>query len=433
MSPRGLPLIADYKPHRAFAWRNGGAVTSGLALQDILILADQLKPGRHYLNLCDDRYYFTVSFAAVCLAGATNLLAQSRAEGSLEDARSGYSDTADLDDEWVAERLARMDSGAAPEAAPDIDASHLAAVVFTSGSTGRPTPHSKYWGDLQACTGLFLQRFFEGRRGRNVVATVPPQHMYGLETSVLTVLQAGMTAHASRPFTPWDVAHALARIPTPRLLVTTPVHLHACLKADVEFPEVEMVLSATAPLSRELAGAAEARWKTRLCEIYGCTEAGSLASRRPTREETWTLYDGMTLNGSGPFELRASHLPEPVPLNDRLELLDDGRFLFKGRAEDMLKVAGKRLSLLALNNQLLSLEGVEDAVAFAPEGGQGDRAAALVVAPTVGVKAIAAELARRIDPVFVPRPIVRVEALPRNRVGKIPRGELEAMLRRSRE
>lgn len=433
MSPRSLPLITDYEPHRPFAWRNDGAVTTGRALQDIQALAGRLEPGRFYLNLCDDRYHFTVSFAAVCLAGATNLLAQSRAEGSLEEARSGYPGTADLDDQWVVEGLAGTAPGEPPATAPDIEASHPAAVVFTSGSTGRPTPHPKYWGNLQVCTDLFLDRFFKGRRDLNVVATVPPQHMYGLETTVLPVLQAGMAAHAARPFTPWDVTHDLARVPAPRLLVTTPVHLHACLKAGVDFPGVAMVLSATAPLSRELAGAAEDRWQTILCEIYGCTEAGSLASRRPTRDEAWTLYDGMALSGSGPLELRASHLPEPVALNDRLELLDDGRFLFMGRAEDMLKVAGKRMSLLELNKQLLSLEGVEDAVAFSPDEGQGERAAALVVAPTLSTKAIAGELARRIDPVFVPRPIVQVDALPRNRVGKIPREELEAMLRQSRE
>lgn len=433
MNPRRLPLIVDYEPRRAFAWRNGDIVTGGRALRDIQSLAEQLEPGRHYLNLCEDRYHFTVAFAAVCLAGATNLLAQSRAEGSLENARAGFPGTVDLDDQWIADALSGIARGTTPETAPAIDVSHPAAVVFTSGSTGRPTPHPKYWGNLQSCTDLFLKRFFGGRHGPHVVATVPPQHMYGLETSVLPTLQGGMAAHAARPFTPWDVASALSEVPAPRLLVTTPIHLHACAKAEVDFPEVDMTISATAPLSRELAGAAEARWRTRLFEIYGCTESGSLASRRPTRDEVWTLYEGLALKGDGPFELHGTHLPEPVPLNDRLELLDGDRFLFKGRAEDMLKVAGKRLSLLELNNQLLSVDGVEDAVAFAPDEGHGDRAAALVVAPTLSVKAIAAELARRIDPVFVPRPIVRVEALPRNQVGKIPRGELEAMLQRSRE
>ena len=57
------------------------------------------------------------------------------------------------------------------------------------------------------------------------------------------------------------------------------------------------------------------------------------------------------------------------------------------------------------------------------------RLAALVVAPTLDEARILAILREGIDPVFLPRPLRRVAALPRNATGKLPRGALLAALR----
>ena len=58
------------------------------------------------------------------------------------------------------------------------------------------------------------------------------------------------------------------------------------------------------------------------------------------------------------------------------------------------------------------------------------RIVALVVAPSLGEADILAALRRAIDPVFLPRPLRRVDALPRNETGKLPRAALDALLRR---
>ena len=75
-------------------------------------------------------------------------------------------------------------------------------------------------------------------------------------------------------------ASALAAVPQPRLLVSTPFHLSALLAAEIPLPEVDLLLSATAPLSGELAAKAEARTGAPLHEIYGSTETGQIAVRR---------------------------------------------------------------------------------------------------------------------------------------------------------
>jgi acyl-coenzyme A synthetase/AMP-(fatty) acid ligase len=55
------------------------------------------------------------------------------------------------------------------------------------------------------------------------------------------------------------------------------------------------------------------------------------------------------------------------------------------------------------------------------------RLTALVVAPGRSAEDILGALRARLDPVFLPRPVVLVPALPRNRLGKLPHGALSAL------
>jgi acyl-coenzyme A synthetase/AMP-(fatty) acid ligase len=216
------------------------------------------------------------------------------------------------------------------------------------------------------------------------------------------------------------------------ILVTTPIHLRACVDSGLPWPELDAVISATAPLDDALAARAETLFRAPVLEIYGCTEAGSLASRRTTQDTRWELYDGFQLNHQGELAIvSASHLDAEVPMSDVVEVLDERHFGLLGRHADMLNVAGKRASLLDLNLRLNAIAGVEDGIIFVPDKNDQvvTRLAALVVAPERNEHEILEALSRQLDPVFLPRPIYRVEALPRNETGKIPRDALMKLLR----
>jgi acyl-coenzyme A synthetase/AMP-(fatty) acid ligase len=60
------------------------------------------------------------------------------------------------------------------------------------------------------------------------------------------------------------------------------------------------------------------------------------------------------------------------------------------------------------------------------------RIAALVVAPDLDAGAILRVLRCEVDPVFLPRPLKRVDALPRSETGKLPRAALLEMLKLDR-
>jgi len=162
-------------------------------------------------------------------------------------------------------------------------------------------------------------------------------------------------------------------------------------------------------------------------EIYGCTEAGSLASRHTTQEDDWLLYDDfqMTVHGEH-CRVTAAHLAEEVELADVIQLKTARRFELLGRHADHINLAGKRASLADLTARLTAIPGVVDGAFLEPASVNGatTRMAALVVAPGISEARILERLREQIDPVFLPRPLVKVASLPRNATGKLPRTEL---------
>ena len=397
------------------------------------------------LNVCADRYRFTVAFAASLLAGKVSLLPPTHTPEVIGRLAAFAPDVFCLTDQehcgidLPQVRYRPSDEPPAPSLledwrVPELDAAQIAAIVFTSGSTGAPVPHRKTWGRLTRCVRDGAERLglMDGR-GHAVLATVPPQHMYGFESSVLAPLQAANALCAEHPFYPADVCAALACLPRPRTLISTPIHLRALLASQGELPPTDLIVSATAPLSQELAREAEQRFGAPLIEIYGSTESGQLATRRTAREREWQLWPGVCLTlDEGRAWARGGHLEQPTPMSDELEVIDAQRFLLHGRLADLVNIAGKRSSLAYLTHQLNSIEGVQDGAFFFPREPQTSaggvmRVAAAAVAPGLDPARLTEELRKRIDPVFLPRPLLLLERLPRNSTGKLPRESLQAL------
>ncbi len=428
MTPAKLPLLSGALPDDVIAWWQTQPVHRDTFLRHVAVVARHLPAARFILNLCEDRYPFLVAFAAVGANGQTNLLPSSRAVLHLRSLTEDYPESARIGDADIESWLRIRSADEAVPAVPELPGEQIVAIAFTSGSTGRAKPNPKSWRELVGGARQAQSRFgFDRRTG--IVATVPPQHMYGLETSIMAALVSGASVYGGRPFFPADVCAALAAIPAPRVLVTTPVHLQTCVQADLRWPTPAFLISATAPLSQALAAQAEAVFNAPVLEIYGCTEAGSIASRRTLDGDRWRLYDGFQLRGGA---LSGGYLPEPVPLNDVVEACGEMEFKLLGRREDLVNVAGKRSSLGYLNGQLNEIEGVMEGAFFLPEqiGTEVGRLTAVVVAPGLSEQQLLAALSERLDPVFLPRPLIKVDALPRNETGKVTREGLRALVNR---
>lgn len=431
-----LPLISHPSPDSIIAYRAEGTVTRQQFLSDALQLAAQLPKGNHLLNLCSDRYRFSVGLAAAILTGKISLLPPTQTIEVVRQIKIFAPDVFCLTDSDLCtvdlpQLRYPVTTPCPPDeiAIPQINTKQRIAVVFTSGSTGIPQPHPKTWDTLVASVKAEAQRL-ELPDNATLIGTVPPQHMYGFESTVLMAWCNGCALSHAQPFFPADICHALSTVPAPRVLVSSPLHLRALLNAELAIPALAHVVSATAPLPTQLAHDIEMRCQAPLTEIYGSTETGQIATRRPTQGPAWQLFPGIKwLTEDGSLCACGNHIDTPIVMNDVIEPITDELFLLHGRMADMINIAGKRHSLAGLDHLLNSLPGVMDGAFYMPdETGHVTRLAAVVVAPDTNAAVLLAALREHLDPVFLPRPLLFVDALPRNSTGKLPRSALQALL-----
>ena len=445
--PTTSPLIRADDLDAPLAWRDGAPVSRRQYLADVHALAARLPAAGPMLNFTADRYRFAVGLGAALLRGQSSLMPPNHTTDTVARLGTLFPSIYALADAdapplrlptiFHADAPAARAEAALPShsetAVPAVAETALAAQVLTSGSTGAPVPHAKHWGLLVRNTRAGAQRLAQqmGRpalAGVTLVATVPAQHMYGFESTVLIALLDGAAFDSTRPFYPADIAAALARAPRPRMLVTTPFHLKMLIDSGVPLPAIDLTVCATAPLAPQLAARAEAVLAAPLMEIYGCTEAGQVASRRSTEGPEWRVYDGLQLSGDGAeVVVQGGHVPEPTLLADVLDVVDVHTFRLLGRSNDLINIAGKRSSLGHLNFHLNSIAGIDDgAFWLPPEAHSGVvRPVAFVVAPALAGQGlhetVLAALRHRIDAAFLPRRIVAVAALPRELgTGKLP-------------
>jgi acyl-coenzyme A synthetase/AMP-(fatty) acid ligase len=411
-------------------------------LADVASARLELAPHDAVCNVSPKRYDFMVLLCAALLNGQTTVLPSSRAPRAVEAAIEGWSSV------LFAESLADLHY---PTAIQVADISSLTAQlalasgevhVFTSGSTGASVRHVKTWDILAG--GAKLTAEVIKRAGMDpgqvvIVGTTPHQHMYGLEAAVFTGLAYGYCLHDAPVFYPADLETAVARAEAlgihDLVLVTSPPHLKFLEAILRQTPQVRCIISATAPLHHDIAVRLEASGDRQVFEIYGSTETGSLAWRRTATSEMWTPLGGFRLTqGSDGWFADAPHLAAETVLGDDIELCQGGRFHLLGRRGDMVRIAGKRQSLGALNAALDAMPGIRDGVVIRAMVNGEDRLSVLVVRDPSGAadtkalrQAVRVYMREHFDPVFVPRRIHIVDRLPRDGTGKISARDLATL------
>ncbi len=314
---------------------------------------------------------------------------------------------------------------------PDWD--RTAVLLYTSGSTRAPEPQPKTL--LQLATGAQvlgrrLERGIEGGLGgiRRIVCSVPSQHMFGIEASVMLSLVHAIPVHEGRPLLPADVQQAFAGT-RGTAWVATPMHLRGLVQAGVQLSNCSLVLASTMPLTQSLAQRTEDLVGAPVLEIYGSTETGALAMRRSACEAAWRPLDGVHVaTVDDATRAHGAHFDSPACLPDQIDVDATGGFRLVGRSSDMIKIGGRRASLAGLNLLLEDLPGLEDGVFYLPTStNPTERLCLIYSGPTLERTGIEQWLRTRLDPAFLPRTFVHVDKLPRSDNGKLPRQALTAL------
>ncbi|WP_226858524.1 AMP-binding protein [Diaphorobacter aerolatus] len=260
------------------------------------------------------------------------------------------------------------------QALPSIDMQKARLVLFTSGSTGRPERIVKKLAQLdaevhalQAEFGAMLEKGAPGDGRLQVIASVSHQHIYGLLFRVLWPLSAGREIGTQFARYPEDLVQQLANgersvlISSPAMLSRLPVQLpwagaRARLKA---------VFSSGGPLAPQASALAQSVLGQSPTEVFGSSETGGIAWRRRAEHgDVWQTLPGVEtrLNDGGLLAVRSRHLSDATlwwETADRAEPLDGGTsFVLRGRADRIVKIAEKRVSLTAMEARLQTHDAV---------------------------------------------------------------------------
>ena len=305
------------------------------------------------------------------------------------------------------------------------------ATLATSGSTGAHQLLPKSAAQLLGEAATLAAQFGLGPSDR-IAATVPSHHIYGLLFGVLAPLRGGAAFLRETPVHAEAVVAAVDRHGATHL-VSVPAHLRA-LEALAPAPHtLRRVFSAGAPLPADTARVVARVLGVPVTEAYGSSETGGIAWREDVAAP-WRPFPGVTVAADDDGQLLldspllASDSPRPLRCPDRIAVREDGRFDLLGRADDTVKVGGKRVAIGEIEARALAVPGVRDAAAIAEASGAARGTEIwLGVAGDVPADRIRAELARWLDPTTLPRRIRVVESLPREDNGKLTRRRLRGL------
>lgn len=359
---------------------------------------------------------------------------------------------------------------AAPVRTIDLD---LAAIVYTSGSTGAPKgvmlSHLNLVSNMQSIVA-YLRLSREDR----VMMILPHYYIYGLSLILTHVLVGGAIVLDNRFMYPNTVLQSMvetrvtgfAGVPS-----TFSILLARSTVREMEFPLLRYVTQAGGdmppPVQKQVA---EAFSPARLFIMYGTTEAaprlsyldpddlprklGSIGKPVPNVDLFIADSQGTPLSPGVEGEIvarganitsgywkdpegSAQVLRNGLYFTGDLGTMDqDGFFYVTGRAKDIIKVKGFRVSPREIEEHLLSLRAIaEAAVVGIPDDLLGEAPVAFLVPCNeveLATEAVQSFLRQRLPAYKLPVRYVILESLPKGAAGKVQKRTLRKQFGKAR-
>ncbi len=302
--------------------------------------------------------------------------------------------------------------------------------LFTGGSTGAPRIWTKTVRNLLNETTSIVANYGVTSEDR-FVATVSPNHIYGLLYSVLTPLVASAAVAPQNPSFPAEVETAV-RENDASILISVPAHYRALNGHPFAPRSLRMAFSSAGMLAADDALAFSAQTGVGIAEIYGSTETGGIAARiQANGQKDYQPYSGIHIKiEEERLKVRSDYLSPELPLDeegyfilgDRARASVGNRFELLGRVDGIVKVGGRRVDLEAVRESLKRQPGITDALALSlPVGGSREN---MVVAVVEGHHETVDSTTMRLEdlePCARPRCIKVVEKIPMTAAGKYDR------------
>lgn len=414
---------------------------------------------RWILN-CDDIYLFACALMALLQCGKEALLCANTTPAFIEEISGARSEggTGFFSGQELAGAicLPSLIDAAGPTRAipgddlvfPRIVADDARITLFTSGSTGSPKAFPKRLTELEVETGELCRIWGGLIDGRRVYSTVNHQHIYGLLFAVLLPLSAGLPVCAD----PLRYPESLEALGDPcPILVCSPAFFKRVAEAEFPaglFPGGATLFSSGGVLPEAVARDVERKLGTSPMEIYGSTETGGIAFRKSVAEKSWTPFprNTVTINEEGRIVVTSPYILDPsgFTCGDLGRYVDDGKFILEGRADSIVKIEEKRISLTEVEGRLAESPLVKESCVIALAGKR-QYLGAVIVLSAEGRAFFAGRdkkdindyfrghLAQYLEGTVIPKKWRIVEAIPRNAQDKLVRSEIEVLFRKGED
>ena len=435
--PLSRILLADVPGSTAIAL--GADRAHWLARVRAWTLAFLPLQGRDVALACEDGFEFSAALFGAWQAGAIPWMPADALPATLQRLRDdGVAFAGELPDGLQA----ATGGGDIALQALDLDACTL--VLFTSGSTGEPAAIRKSLRQLDAEVDALESAFGALLGDATVHGTVSHQHIYGLLFRILWPLSA------RRPFARARLAYTeqLTTLgPESVAVIASPAHLKRLPETQdwrALAQALRVVFSSGGALPVDAAGDVQRLWQQAPIEVFGSTETGGIAWRRADGSRAaWLPLPGVEWRLQGDtLEVRSPHLPDMdwFATSDRAHASGDGRFQLLGRADRIVKIEERRISLDAIETRLRESEWLDEVRLLALPGPR-VLLAAVAVPTSAGRELLDGEgraafvqrlrgwLAGHCDPIALPRRWRFLDAMPADARGKTSERALTALFR----
>ena len=316
-------------------------------------------------------------------------------------------------------------------------------VFYTSGSSGEPKAIVKRLHQLEAEINAQEQLWGQQLQNACFMACVAHQHIYGVLFRILWPLLAGRSVDCKQYDYPEQLL-AQIRQHSRVALIASPAQLER-LPEELNWVDgrehLAAVFSSGAPLPAKAATKTQQLLNQLPIEVLGSTETGGVAWRQQHAEKIngWKPIPGVTISLDGKqLQVFSPWLDDPdagFVMGDTAELLENNCFLLKGRADLIVKIEGKRLSLNEMSSHLENSILVDQAKVVVLEG-QRNQIGAVIVLTTEGTsllnnsgrltlsRKLRQGLALYFDNVTLPRKWRYLNTMPVNAQGKLVQSEL---------
>lgn len=433
----------------AFALHAGERVNFRQFHDDVCGLCLQLekRPEIRWGLYCEDSYHFAVSLFAMLLCRKIPVILPNF-QVEYVDGLSSQLDAMVTDKNESTGKLPALHPLPRPhavEARPfclnDIGGD---VWLFTSGSTGQPKLVKKKFHQLKLEVHALDSLWGRSLRNAVVFSTVSHQHIYGLLFKILWPILTGQCFDGRVHQYPELMIAEMEKFERV-VLVSSPAHLKRVpYMVDLRSAKnrVTAVFSSGGPLPNEVAIDINRMLNIDTVEVFGSTETGGVAHRVQTKpgDIPWTPLPSVGVRSDedggllifSPYEGSGQW----YKMGDIVELLADSRFITRGRADKVVKVEEKRLSLTELEHKLSESAFVHEAAATVLKRQRHSVAVAAVLTRQGsdflrqhGRKSLCEQLRLHLkqyfEAVVLPRKWRFVEQLPANSQGKVTQSVIE--------